>query len=139
MGDMQWGSQKRKSALWNLLATEVWLLNGNASNAKECLGNAKALYALSKNNSKTPPFDSMEGKWDELHQELASIEEAKDEVATIEAESLDEVQEELHNRSEGKKGHQKRVSMGFQPAQEDVRDLLQRLSDPLSQDDDGFS
>lgn len=138
MGELEWGSQRRRAAFWSLLAAEVWLVNENANFAKESLGNAKTLYALSKNDSKTPSFDSMDEKWQQLHRKLASMEQDSIKNTMLDEDELDEVHEELHDRG-GKKGHQHRLSMGFQPGQEDVRDLLQRLNDSHSKPDDGFT
>ncbi|CAF9911666.1 MAG: hypothetical protein GOMPHAMPRED_007486 [Gomphillus americanus] len=147
-GSLQFGSCTRKAALWNLLATELWLLQAqNPACAKESLSQAKSFYTLSnKNNSGTPPFTSMEGKWDQLHQELASMEySSAAAAAAVEdvndtQDELDEVREELHDPGEtSRKGHQHRLSMAFQSAQGDARDMLQRLNDPSTQEDDGFT
>jgi trafficking protein particle complex subunit 8 len=137
-GDLQWGSQKRRAALWSFLAADLWLSQSKPSNAKVCLSNAKMLYSDAKNN--TIPFQTMEMKWNRLNEKLVTLDKntsvSYDDPA--EDEELDEVQEELHDHSEAKKAS-KRLSVGLHPPQADVINLFQRLNDPLDQTDDGFS
>ncbi|KAJ4294749.1 hypothetical protein N0V88_004983 [Collariella sp. IMI 366227] len=45
-GSQAWGSRRRKSALWSVLAAESWIAQGKYIQARKCLGDARSMYAL---------------------------------------------------------------------------------------------
>ena len=139
-GDLHWGSQPRKTMLWNFLAADSWCNQGQLIIASERLENARLQYINSIINGDIPPFPTMSEKWDLLQKQIAehTAYHIVEPGANTAEEELDEVQEELHDHNEVKK-ISKRLSVGLQPPQADVISLFQRLNDPLGQEDDGFS
>jgi hypothetical protein len=45
-GPLAWGSRRRKSALWSVLAAESWVVQGKHVQAQRCLAAARRMYAL---------------------------------------------------------------------------------------------
>ncbi|KAL2260604.1 hypothetical protein VTK26DRAFT_5340 [Humicola hyalothermophila] len=45
-GSQAWGSRRRKSALWSVLAAEAWIAQGKYVQAQRCLAEARRMYAL---------------------------------------------------------------------------------------------
>jgi hypothetical protein len=46
VGSQAWGSRRRKSALWSVLAAEAWISQGKYVQAEKCLNEARTMYAL---------------------------------------------------------------------------------------------
>ncbi len=46
VGSLGWGSWKRKSAFWSVLATEAWLNQGKYIQAQRCLNEARKMYSM---------------------------------------------------------------------------------------------
>ncbi|KAK4130529.1 hypothetical protein BT67DRAFT_390989 [Trichocladium antarcticum] len=45
-GSQAWGSRRRKSALWSVLAADAWIVQAKYVQARRCLGEARRMYAL---------------------------------------------------------------------------------------------
>ncbi|KAI9780232.1 MAG: hypothetical protein M1839_006792 [Geoglossum umbratile] len=70
-GNGRWGSRRRKSALWNILAADAWLKLGKNIQAEKCLDEATKIYGQIKpeqDNSLT--FGGMRAFMDELRRTL---------------------------------------------------------------------
>jgi trafficking protein particle complex subunit 8 len=70
-GSGRWGSRRRKSALWNILAADAWLKLGKNVQAGKCLDEATKIYSQiipQQGNSLT--FDGMRAFTDELRHTL---------------------------------------------------------------------
>ncbi|KAI9869725.1 MAG: hypothetical protein M1830_005155, partial [Pleopsidium flavum] len=69
-GSAGWGSRRRKSALWNVLASEVWLgLNKNLQ-AERCLNDAEGLYRNLAHGEGGLAFSAMQGFLNDLQRGL---------------------------------------------------------------------
>lgn len=69
-GSVSWGSRRRKAALWNVLASEVWLSLGKIVQSERCLNEAERLYEYSPQESGGLAFREMQGFLDLLQHEL---------------------------------------------------------------------
>ena len=69
-GSVSWGSRRRKAALWNVLASEVWLSLGKTIQSDRCLAEAERLYEYSPQGNGVLVFSEMRGYLDLLHREL---------------------------------------------------------------------
>ncbi len=70
VGSAGWCSRRRKSALWNVLASEVWLGIGKNVQSERCLNEAERLYDTLPQGSGTSVFREMRDFLDQLHREL---------------------------------------------------------------------
>lgn len=104
VGSMNWGSRRRKAALWAILATEGWLKLGKIVQAEKCLDEASKLYCIGGAEQRPLPFDEMQGFVEDLREAVATsrrqargydvaAEQAEDEVTLVE-----EVSEQLDSR-----------------------------------------
>ncbi|KAI9705564.1 MAG: hypothetical protein M1836_006320 [Candelina mexicana] len=58
-GSGGWGARRRKSALWNILAAEVWIKLDRNLQAEKCLAEADALYQKLPHGGGPLPFQAM--------------------------------------------------------------------------------
>ena len=138
IGSRQWGSQHRKAALWQFLATSMWLELGMESIAAERLRDAKSLYAGSKNSDETPPFHAMVDLWEGVHHRLSVSAPDKEFMVGQSREcGLDEEQEELTEHDTGPVTMRRR-STGFGTGM-DKSSIFQSLQSNTRGIDDGFS
>jgi len=104
VGSMNWGSRRRKAALWAILATEGWLRLGKMVQAEKCLQEASKLYDISGTQQHALSFGEMQGFVEELREVVAAsrrkaqgydgaAEQVEDEVTLVE-----EVSEQLDSR-----------------------------------------
>ena len=143
IGQMDWCSQKRKAALWNLLAADAWLKLGNPVQAGSRLRDAGKFYGILEGKNNVPAFLGMRTYWDQMQDSIGKDLQAAgytkstewNDVSTI---TIDEEKEDLHDQAYLASNTQ-HLSIGLQPSQSDVAGLLQRLHDPLDKADDGFS
>lgn len=73
IGSMSWGSRRRKSAFWAVLAAEAFVNLGKSNQAEKCVEEAWALYGLkgdSKGAHAKLEFDGMRGFLDELKEKI---------------------------------------------------------------------
>ena len=138
-GSELWGSQCRKAALWHFLASNVWLMLEMDSIATERLGDAKSLYAASKNTNETPPFQAMTESWNNLHQRISALSRNNEHsVAEPTTNEVDEEREELDERDLNVEVSRRRsVALRNLPAE--PLSLYQKLRDNTTEIDDGFS
>ena len=69
-GSVSWSSRRRKAALWNVLASEVWLSLGKNIQSERCLNEAERLYEYSAQGNGGLAFREMRGFLDLLQHEL---------------------------------------------------------------------
>ncbi|KZF23231.1 hypothetical protein L228DRAFT_260082 [Xylona heveae TC161] len=69
-GTGRWGSRRRKNAMWDVLAADIWLRLEKSLQAEKCLNNADALYQEIANGQERAEFDGMRSFIEELRVEL---------------------------------------------------------------------
>ncbi|KAH0565693.1 hypothetical protein GP486_000912 [Trichoglossum hirsutum] len=70
-GSGRWGSRRRKSALWNVLAADAWLKLGRNVQVEKCLDEATRIYGgIRPQQGHTLAFDGMQTFTDELRRAL---------------------------------------------------------------------
>ncbi|KAH0547629.1 hypothetical protein FGG08_000118 [Glutinoglossum americanum] len=70
-GSGRWGSRRRKSALWNILAADAWLKLGKNVQAEKCLDEATQIYnEIRPQKSNALAFDGMQTFMDDLRHAL---------------------------------------------------------------------
>ena len=70
-GSGRWGSRRRKSALWNILAADAWLKLGKNVQAEKCLDEAAKMYGQIKPEQDNPlAFGGMRAFTDDLRRIL---------------------------------------------------------------------
>jgi hypothetical protein len=74
VGSMSWGSRRRKSAFWAVLAAESFLRLQKTVQAEKCVEDAQKLYGLKdpKDGGEVLAFDGMRGLLDELRETIVS-------------------------------------------------------------------
>lgn len=81
-----WGSRRRKSALWGVLAAEAWIKLDRKLQAEKCLAAADALYSKLPHEGRSLPFQGMylfvEGLRHTLNTKVAPGGDAEDLVAS---------------------------------------------------------
>ncbi|KAE9978111.1 hypothetical protein EG327_007519 [Venturia inaequalis] len=137
IGSMSWGSRRRKSAFWAVLAAEAFVNLGKSNQAEKCLEEVWTLYGLkgdSKGAQTKLEFDGMRGLLDELREKIVSArlvaqgyrgEDGSDDNSTVGEKSI-LVEEESETLDEGRP--HRRSLIGAQMA----LDPLGVLSTPLS-------
>lgn len=137
IGSMSWGSRRRKSAFWAVLAAEAFVNLGKSNQAEKCLEEVWTLYGLkgdSKGAQTKLEFDGMRGLLDELREKIVSArlvaqgyrgEDGSDDNSTVGERSI-VVEEESETLDEGRP--HRRSLIGAQMA----LDPLGALSTPLN-------
>ena len=137
-GSLNWDSRARKAAFWNVLTADVWLSLERPSNASSRFLLAKDLYASQKLLGEPPIFLSMTNLWHDLAARLVTKDPVSDGAdprldvsEVVEAEPDVEIYD-IPRHSEDANHRLSNVQL------ENIS-LLQRLHDPLGQEDDGFA
>ncbi|TID25673.1 Transport protein particle subunit trs85-2 [Venturia nashicola] len=113
IGSMSWGSRRRKSAFWAVLAAESFANLGKSNQAEKCLEEAWVLYGLkgdSKDTRAKLEFDGMRGLLDGVREKIVGArliaqgyrgEDGSDDDGTVGEKSL-VVEEESETLDEGR-------------------------------------
>lgn len=113
-GTMQnWGSRRRKSAFWSVLAADAWLQLDKSSQAKKCLDEASRLYGQRREDEPdTVPFEGMHAFLESLRDAVRAIRNAADDASISEVKETDKAgfvaePEQEERESLGHPGHQR--------------------------------
>lgn len=109
MGQLhEWGSRRRKSAMWSTLAADSWLGLDKISQAELCLDDASRLYRQGSDDTPSPlPFAGMQEFLEALRAAISGVRNAaegyygkieRDEEATRVDEPIQEESETLDHR-----------------------------------------
>lgn len=109
-GAVSRGSRRRKAALWNVLASEVWLSLGKNTQSERCLNEAERLYYDSAQGNSGLAFREMRVYLDLLHHEL-STRTATAESETVRGGTENEVTSLVEEHSEQLGQHGRRKSL----------------------------
>ncbi|RKU47203.1 hypothetical protein DL546_008118 [Coniochaeta pulveracea] len=105
VGSQAWGSRRRKSALWSVLAAEAWINQAKYIQAQSCLNDAKRMYSMLPSEYGVQKFTYASEFMARLHSQLKeglalhddeggqAEEKEKEEVEVVDVEN-----ETLHSR-----------------------------------------
>lgn len=107
-GSVGWGSRRRKSAFWSVLASDIWLGLGKIKQAEHCVNDAERLYDSLRYRSDGLGFSEMQGFLHDLQHHLkANLSAARGQTEISDITEDDVTLIEEHSERLGQRDHRK--------------------------------